>query len=199
MLESELFLCKHSYTLVLQTSSKVWCMRKWKTAKHLKTRLNFKVFSFYVKYVKQSNDIYICFWLWYRDNAVWSGIFPFPVSKISHAGTIEGKVFPYKSKSRWQNGFGIVFPLSTQVRLLTALWAEKGLSTYLYLCDQYIFCTSVCTQLCIYIYAAKLKHSILVSIKVSKASFVSYFIAVFLKLSKSKTNLWVNILQFLSY
>lgn len=78
------------------------------------------MFSFYVKYVKQPNDIYIWFWLWCRDNAVWRKC-PFPVSKLCHAGTVEGKVFSYKSKPGWQNGFGIVFPLSIQVRLLTLL------------------------------------------------------------------------------
>lgn len=79
------------------------------------------MFSFYVKYVKQLNDIYIWFWLWYRDNALWSQTFPFLVSKICHAGTVEGKVFSFKSKPGWQNGFGIIFPLSMQVRLLTIL------------------------------------------------------------------------------
>lgn len=136
----------------------------------------------------QPNDIYIWLWLWYRDNAVWSQAFPFPVSKMSHGGTVEGKVFSYKSKSRWQGGFGIVFPLSIQVRLLTALWAEKNCLLYLYLCDQYTFCTFVCTQFRIYIHAAKLERVHCCLHK--KTSFVSYFITVFLRLSESKTNLY---------
>ena len=124
------------------------------------------------------------------------------MSSTCHTGTVERQAFAYKAGSRWQNRFCLLLPLCVQVRLLTVLWAVKRLSAYhifvayLYLYHIYIY---IHTQhVCIY-----WSMSILVSIMISKANFVSYFIAVFLMLSKSKDRSICKstscMFQFLSY